>query len=203
MKKHSRFIVIAAFLFLISSIGLAYEKEIKSLTGDLAQKIIASKKKVVAVVDFTDLQGNVTELGRFLAEELSVSLAASGNGFEVVDRTHLKTLVKEYKLSSSGLIDPAAAKKLGEIAGTDALITGTITSFGDSVRLAVKVLDTKTAKIIMAATTNIAKTKAIDELLGTNIIDNPTGTISPKKQQPTAIPSIKKISTRGYLYKLS
>jgi len=45
-------------------------------------------KKKIAVVDFTDLDGSVTELGRFLAEEFSTAFAGTGKGFTVVDRIH-------------------------------------------------------------------------------------------------------------------
>jgi TolB-like protein len=184
MKKSFLFVVIIALFFLISSFGLAYENEIQSLTGDLAKKITNSKKKVIAVVDFTDLKGNITELGRFLAEELSISLAASDNGFEVVDRNHLKSLLQEYKLSMSGLIDLKTTQKIGQISGTDALVTGTVTLFESSIRLGVKVLDTKTAKIITAATINIAKTKDLDDMMKNKIqssISTPTPTLLNQK----------------------
>lgn len=154
-------IILTAFL----KPAIAYEQEIKSISYSLTEKIEKAEKKILAVADFTDLQGNVTELGRFLAEELSVVLAGAGKGFEVVDRTHLKTLLREHKLSMTGLIDPQTAKKLGQLAGVDALITGTITPFGDSVRLTTKILDLSTAKVISASSANIAKTQAIEELL--------------------------------------
>ena len=162
-------VVSTAFSLFYSKHIIAYEQEIKSLSTAMAEKIAAAGKKTIAVVDFTDLQGNVTELGRFLAEEFSVALAGMGKGFEVVDRTHLKSILVEHKLSSTGIIDPQTARKLGQIIGVDALITGTITPFGDSIRISVKVLDTATAKVVSASTANIAKTKAIEELLARGI----------------------------------
>jgi TolB-like protein len=171
-----RKISIAAIAIIFSLWGInfswGYEKELRSISLSLAENILRSGKKTIAVVDFTDLQGNVTELGRFLAEELSATLSEAGKGFEVVDRTHLKSLLKEHQLAMTGLIDPSTARKLGEIAGVHALITGTITPFGDSIRLAVKVLDTATAKVIGASRGDIPKTKAIEELL-TRSIDSP------------------------------
>src|SRR3972149_274973 len=140
----------AAFSLFYSKHIIAYEQEINSLSTPMAEKIAAAGKKTLAVVDFTDLQGSVTELGRFLAEELSVSLSGASKGFDVVDRTHLKSLLAEHKLSSTGLIDPKTARELGKIAGVDALVTGTITPFGDSIRLSIKVLDMETAKVISA-----------------------------------------------------
>lgn len=165
-------ILLLAFSIILPKLTLAYEQEINSLSTAMAEKIVTAGKKTVAVVDFTDLQGNVTELGRFLAEEFSVAIAGTSKGFEVVDRTHLKSILAEHKLSATGLIDPQTARKLGQIAGVDAIITGTITPFGDSIRVSVKVLDTATAKVISASTGNIAKTKAIEELL-TRGIESP------------------------------
>ena len=74
-----------------------------------------------------------------------------------MDRIHLKSIIREHKLSATGMIDPKTARKLGKIAGVQALITSTVTPFGDNVRVTVKILDTETAKIIGASTANIAK----------------------------------------------
>jgi len=175
MRKESFIGLITGFVLLVTFFlpgiqsSMAYEKQIQSLSAFMAGKIATAGKKSIAVVDFTDLQGNVTELGRFLAEEFSVALAGASKGFEVIDRTHLKSIMAEHKLASKGIIDPQTARKLGKIAGVGALITGTITPFGDSIRLSVKVLDTETAKMISASTGNIAKTDAIEELLARGI----------------------------------
>ncbi|NCO83264.1 MAG: hypothetical protein COZ31_05670 [Nitrospirae bacterium CG_4_10_14_3_um_filter_44_29] len=69
-------VVIMASLFWVSNStpSFAYEYEIKILSASMADNISKAGKKRIAVVDFTDLQGNITELGRFIAEELSVDL---------------------------------------------------------------------------------------------------------------------------------
>ena len=159
----------AMFLSLLVSSAFGYEKEIEDLSAKMATKIADKGKKTVAVVDFTDLEGNVTQLDQFIAEEFSVALASAGKGFRVIDRTRLMSIIKENKLAATGLIDPETASKLGKIAGVDALVTGTLTPFGDNVRLTVKVLDSETADVIDSAKSNIAKTQAINELLGKEI----------------------------------
>lgn len=158
-------IFITLFIFSVASLAYAYEDEVNSISAKMAEEIAKSGKTNVAVVDFTDIQGNTTELGRFLAEEFSVAFAQRQEGFRVIDRIHLKSIIKEHKLSATGIIDPTTARKLGEIAGVDALVTGSITPFGDNVRITIKILDTKSAMIIGASKGNIAKTKAIEELL--------------------------------------
>jgi TolB-like protein len=170
VRKFMQTIIFAIVFCLVTVVNSsAYEAEINKLSATMAQKIAAAKKSKIAVVDFTDLQGDVTELGRFIAEEFSIAIAGAGKGFRVVDRTHLNSIIKEHKLSATGIIDPKTARKLGKIAGVEALVTGTLTPFGDTVRIAVKILDTATAEVIDAKRGNIAKTEAIKELLGTSI----------------------------------
>ncbi|MCI5137554.1 MAG: hypothetical protein D3922_03870 [Candidatus Electrothrix sp. AR1] len=161
------FAVITMLLLPIPSWG--YEKEIDTLSTAMAEKIAKAGKGTVAVVDFTDLDGNVTQLGRFIAEELSGALAEKGQGFEVVNRSNLKLILKEHKLFEKGVIDGKAAMRLGEIAGVQALVTGTITPFTENVRLSVSVLDINTAKIIENKRENIPRTTDINELLGKEI----------------------------------
>lgn len=163
------FMATALFVLGNTQVSFAYEKEINTLSASIAKKIAGSGKKLIAVLDFTDLQGNVTELGRFLAEEFSGTMVDLGKGFDVIDRIHLKSLLKEHKLSEKGIIDPSTARKLGKIAGVDAIVTGTITPFGETVRISAKVLSIETAKIISSSRGNIPKTKAIEELLAREI----------------------------------
>lgn len=157
-------------------------RDLQDLSAQLAHKIAESGKKSVAVVDFTDLQGNVTELGRFLAEELSVSLSQQASGFTVIDRTYLKAILREHKLAASGLIDPATASKLGQIAGVQGLVTGTIVPLGDNISLSVKVLDAGTEAIIGATTTQIPRTEAINALLSKSV--SPNGSSNDDSYQP-------------------
>ena len=92
MRKGSNFIFVLFILFsaLVVSAG-TYEEELQGLSLKIAKNIERSGKRTVAVVDFTDLQGNVTELGRFIAEELSANLVSVKKGFRVIDRLHLKS----------------------------------------------------------------------------------------------------------------
>lgn len=66
-----------------------FNQTIRVLSNSTAESLSTAGKKTVAVVDFTDLQENVTELGRFLAEEFGIALVSTGKGFETIDRTHL------------------------------------------------------------------------------------------------------------------
>jgi len=184
--------LVVLLLFIIFSshswVAMAYEKEIKELSAAISADIVRAGKKTIAVADFLDLQGNVNELGRFIAEELAVELTASAKGFEVIDRTHLKTILAEHKLSMTGLVDPNTVKRLGQIIGADAIVTGSVTPFGDSIRVSCKVIATDTARVIAAAKIDIPKTKAIEELLARGIGTGAgtPGAPTPGAPRPTA-----------------
>jgi curli biogenesis system outer membrane secretion channel CsgG len=178
-----------------------YQREVQAAAEAVSERLAAAGKRSVAVVDFTDLQGEPTELGRFLAEEISVALVSSSRPLEVVDRTNLKVLLQEHKLAATGLIDPATAKKLGQIAGVDALVTGTLTPFGDTVRLTLKVLDTATARIVAAATAEIPKTKAIEELVARGV-GGEGASSEREKQKPATVGMPKPVEWEGLRFTL-
>jgi TolB-like protein len=166
-RRSGMIAVLAVLVCTISTVALA--QDMRPASAALAAKIAASGRKTVAVVDFTDLQGCVTELGRYMAEDISVALLDNAKGFEVIDRTNLKILMQEHKLASSGIIDPATARKLGQVAGVDALVTGTIAPLSDSVHVSAKVLDTETAKMLGGVTAEIPRTKTVEELLAKGV----------------------------------
>lgn len=182
----------AVSLLMVAAAGVALfplsasAQDLRQVSAAIATRLETSSRKSVAVIDFTDLDGNVTELGRFLAEELSVALFADAKSYAVVDRTHLKALLKEQKLSSTGLIDPQTARQLGKVAGVDTIVTGSLTSLGDSVRVAVKALDTETARMIAATTVDVPRTGAITSLgdvlsPGSTPVTNPTNGRPPRR----------------------
>jgi TolB-like protein len=140
-------------------------QDMTPIAARLAPQLTASAKASVAVVDFTDLQMRVTELGRFLAEEFQAALVNAAKGFRVVDRTHLKAILQEHRLAASGVIDPQAARQLGKIAGVQALVTGSITPLGDIIRVSIKVLDTETAHVISMTTMDVPKTETLSLLV--------------------------------------
>jgi len=146
----------------------AYEKEIQSWVKDVSGKLCSPSCRRVAVVDFTDLQGNVTELGRFLAEEVSIALG-SVPGLVVHDRAHLGMILREQKLDASGLVAPETMQQVGRIAGVQAFVMGSITPFKDTVRVSLKILDTGTTGLIASTGGQIEKTGAIEDLLSRGV----------------------------------
>lgn len=127
------------------------DTELGKLADNLAGQIKDQGKKKVTVLDFTDLQGGSSELGKYIAEQLTVDLVMDRKGFSVLDRANLKSILAEHSLTAKGLIDPDTAKKLGQFAGVDAIILGTITPKDKNIALTAKIITTDTAEIVGAA----------------------------------------------------
>jgi hypothetical protein len=142
----------------------SFDIELAGLAGKVNKSLLAQGYKNVAAVDFTDLQGRSTELGRYLAERLVVELVGTG-GVSVADRANIRSILAEHKLSEDGLVNPANAKKLGEFAGVDAILTGNVTEVDAGWELLVKAISTESAKIVAAGRIVFSKT-SVNQVAG-------------------------------------
>jgi TolB-like protein len=143
------------------------DTSLSTMATSLATNVSNQGKKKVAVVDFTDLQGSTQgELGKYVAEQLTVDLVMAKRDFAVLDRANLQKILAEHKLTSRGLIDPDNAKKLGMFAGVDALILGTIIpKSAANIALNAKIIRTDTAEIIGATRGEFKTDDVVRELL--------------------------------------
>ena len=98
----------------------------------------AQQKKRVAVMnfDYATVQGGVQALfganqdvGKGIAELLVEKLVASG-AYSVIERKELDKIVGEQNFSNSERADASSAAKIARILGVDAIIIGSITTFG-------------------------------------------------------------------------
>jgi TolB-like protein len=141
------------------------DTELSKLTEDLSAKIKDNGSKKVTVLDFTDLQGGSSELGKYIAEQLTVDFVMAKRNFAVLDRANLKSILAEHKLTATGLVDPENAKQLGKFAGVDALIIGNIIPMGENINLTAKVITTETAEVVCAAKAKFKTDDTVKQLL--------------------------------------
>jgi TolB-like protein len=141
--------------------------ELSKLADNLAGQIKDQGKKKVTVLDFTDLQGGSSELGKYVAEQLTVDLVISRKGFSVLDRANLQSILAEHKLAATGLIDPDTAKKFGQFSGVDAIILGTVTPKDQNITLTAKIISTDTAEIIGAGKASFKADASVQQLQST------------------------------------
>ena len=148
--------------------------------SNLSKKIIINSKRKVAVVDFVNSNGQITEFGRYLAENYSVQLVNKATNFSVVDRNYLRKLMNKHKLSMKDSIDPKTAKEIRKVVGVDALIVGSYTPLKDNVKVTVKAIDIGTSDILFADSLEIVKkdqyTKMMRNIIGKKKVTQKTNT---------------------------
>jgi curli biogenesis system outer membrane secretion channel CsgG len=152
MNPHRIIIPILCFILCGHTLARAQDidTELSNLTERLAAKIGPKDVKKVAVIDFNDLLGGSSELGKYIAEQMTVDFVMTNRSFSVLDRANLNRILAEHKLTAKGLIDPDNCKKLGMFAGVDAIILGTIIPKGENIVLTAKIITTETAEIVGA-----------------------------------------------------
>ncbi|NLM37337.1 MAG: hypothetical protein GX202_04340 [Firmicutes bacterium] len=180
MKSVSRFflrvIVFFPFLLLVTLPCLA-QTELDDRLDQLATRIVelmaentgtleGPEKMRLAVLDFPDLGGQVTGLGRFVAEELTTRLFLTRR-FEVIERQLLNKVLDELKLSAAGFVDSSSAQELGKILGVSAVVSGTISPLATTVRVNARVITTTTGKIVAATSVELPKDEGVMQLLQT------------------------------------
>jgi TolB-like protein len=121
---------------------------------------LASKEGLhvrVAVLPFTARDGATCEAGQAIAEDLARALAQhrhpSVDG--VVDRASVALIEQEQKLSHSDLADPAAAAKLGKLAGATAIVTGSFGSMPGGYAVSMKLVSVETGALLSAASVRV------------------------------------------------
>ncbi|MFH1581577.1 MAG: FlgO family outer membrane protein [Pseudomonadota bacterium] len=108
-------------------------------------------RKTIAVVDFEVIRGKQKELGRVTLEGLTSALINSGH-FNVVERSKLKTIIKELKLSMTGLMEESAVKNVGHLQMADLILTGTLAEIRREWDINLRLLNVRTGQALAAIT---------------------------------------------------
>jgi TolB-like protein len=167
MKALTTLISLVFILLCCSTVTLAQTNladQLDDLNRQIATKVSAKNKTTIAVVEFADLEGNVTNFGRFLAEELITRLHETEK-FKVIERQLLNQVIKEQKLTLSGIVDSNSAKQLGRVLGVDAIVSGSISDLGKTVRVNARLISTETGEIFAVAAREFVKDQTIVDLM--------------------------------------
>lgn len=116
--------------------------------------IAAEEFEVVAVAEFTDMQGQPLHVGRIYAEEISALLVGSRKQYMMMD----PAAIAESVTASGGASLWSSTKKIkdfGGDSGVQLVVTGKIDISSAEARVFLKAVETKEASIAWAQTLNI------------------------------------------------
>lgn len=161
----------------------AEEKTIDRAATLIAQQLVAGlsqgAKPKTAVLDLTDTQGNVTELGRLLREEIAGKLMSTGH-VSVVERLKLQELLDELALQQSGVMNEATAKRLGQQSGAEAVVFGSMADLNSIVKLNVRLVDVEKGNVLASGGAEITKDAAVSRLMAQKLSGPKPGGTSQK-----------------------
>lgn len=195
--------IAVAFLILsIPSLVVAQatlDQRVGELSQQISKEMTDNQKKTIAVIEFVDLKGNVTDFGRFLAEELITRLYQTKK-FKVIERQLLNRVIAEQKLSLTSAVDPSSARQLGKLLGVDAICSGTISDLTKSFKVNGRLISTETGEIFAVASTEIAKDDSVAGLIGTAASGSGA---SPPNSFPVTLPKPKLPSLETESYRVT
>lgn len=178
-------------------------QQMTELGQQVSAKAVSKQKTSVAVIDFADLNGNISDAGRFLAEELVMRLYETGK-IKVIERQRTSRFIREQKINLLDGIDVALAKQIGKGLGVDAVVSGTVTDLGKTLRLNIRIVSTDTGEVVAVVASEINQDESLTRLLS-------QGTTSQAPSGPTPLtdnivgnkPSDQKLVANEFAFELS
>lgn len=138
---------------------------VRDLAAQLGERVPERQVLKVAVADFPDLQGTISDLGRFVAERLTTELSLLPETFQVIERRRLVSVVEELKLNMSALVEPDQVRQLGQMLGVDALVTGSLSDLGTVVDVDARLIIVETFIVLPGASVGLSKDQVVADML--------------------------------------
>lgn len=185
------------FLSVVSSdpaLAADLKEAVDQLAVQLAKSVPEGRTLRVAVTDFPDLQGVISDLGRYIAERLTTRLSVQIEKFRVIERRRLGQALGELRFSVSDLVDPDKAKQFGKMLGAEAIVVGTVSDLGNVVDADARIIEIETSNVLPGTTAAISKDETVRQMIERNR-EMPTppsvGAVSPVSAPTVALGTVK------------
>lgn len=102
----------------------AFEVQLQSAAKRLCEQIDKAARKKLAILDVTELDGRSSELGRYIAEQMTIEVITTNHNFVMVDQANRDRILAQIRESNSGVFKPEDVKRLGQLSGADTILLG-------------------------------------------------------------------------------
>lgn len=162
--SHVTAMIIGILLFAPVSLAQTLDESINALASQLAEQAQAQGATNLAIAGFSELNGYESAMTDYLAEELITAFFVGGN-FSIVERRELERVISEHAQYSSDLFNSETIASFGELLGVDAIVTGSVTRMGGSVRLNTRIINVETGRVVGAAAATVTIEPFVETLL--------------------------------------
>jgi hypothetical protein len=121
-----------------------------ALVNQKAREVAATRKIRLAVIPIKGTESpryGDKGFGAFLTEKISSSMVSTDSPIRLFERTRLDAVLKEQALSASGVFDESEARKIGELAPIDYILTGTFTRLEQTIAVNLRFIDVVSGEV--------------------------------------------------------
>jgi TolB-like protein len=120
-----------------------------------------SQNSSVAILDFNNIDGKQSILGRYFAEQTSNYLFRNSK-LKIIERLQINRVISEVNFGMSGYVSDESAIRIGHMLGADAVVLGTMTKIGNRISVNIKIVETETGTLLSSGTTEISGEEYIE-----------------------------------------
>ena len=186
IKKLFYFMFCGVFFLATNLSAQVYPR--KKAMETLSRGLIANlheELKNAAVINFVNLDGQVSMLGKHIAEEMSTGLAKWGD-FKIVERALINKVIAEQKYALSDFFDLSKAASLGKLVGAQGIVIGTITELEKSFQVNARIIETETGEVL--STSGVEIKKDADTIkLASELIMLPKPAVKKEEKKPEVV----------------
>lgn len=132
------------------------DEQLDKIAREIAGSISPQQKWKLAVIEFPEISGQVTNVGRFIAEELTTRLFLTDR-FRMIERQLISNVLKEQNLSMTGLLDEKSTKRVGLLLGVDFIVIGTISDLGSNLKINARTIAIDTGAVHSVSSAVLSK----------------------------------------------
>jgi TonB family protein len=150
----------------------AQQTPMEAAAAQLSGPILHSKQRKIAIYDFSGPNNRVTELGKQLADDLSVALAKTAS-LEIEDRSRIEEQAKQVFYVPEIVADPESLLVFAHDLGAQAVVVGTISVRPDKwLSVDLKAYRVNNGKGIHGVVVSFPPNEEMAKLLSVDISDN-------------------------------
>ena len=137
--------------------AVAQQQAIDVVVATVEEQIDLLGGDTIVVLPFPYADGVPSVEGTLFSDRVETALAECGR-VRIVDRSLLESVMKEQRLSASGLVDPNTQVRVGHLLAAKGLLSGSITDLGDNIEVHIRLTNVETAETVITKQLTTRKT---------------------------------------------